>query len=103
MNRDFDLVTLVTDPDPVQLAIYRDQLEAAGITCHVRNEQFGGLYGSSPLRLQRFSEPQLVVVRRDARRAAEILGIKVPPGFDDDERQRRPGFIGWIRWLAGLD
>ena len=103
MNRDFDLITLMTNPDPVELAIARDQLEAAGVSCHVRNQNFGGLYGESSMRLQRFSEPQLVVTRRDARRAAEILGIDVPADFNDEPRKRRPGPIGWLRWIIGLD
>ncbi len=103
MNRDFDLITLMTNPDPVELAIASDQLKEAGIACHVRNQQFGGLYGESSMRLQRFSEPQLVVTRRDAKRAAEILGISVLADFDDEPRKRRPGLMGWIRWIIGLD
>lgn len=103
MNPDFDLITLITNPDSVQIAIARDQLEQAGIKCQVRNESFGGLYGQGPMRLQRFSEPQLVVMRKDARRAAELLGISVPPDFDAPPRKRKPGLIGWIRWISGLD
>ncbi len=103
MNRDFDLITLITNPDPIELAIASDQLREASIACHVRNQRFGGLYGHGPMRLQRFSEPQLVVMRKDARRAAELLGISVPADFDEQPRQRRPGFIGWLRWIAGLD
>ena len=103
MDRDYDLVTLITDPDPVEVGIARDQLEQAGIQCQVRNQGFGGLYGQGPLRMQRFSEPQLVVFRKDARRAAEILGINVPADFDEPDRRRRPGFVGWLRWISGLD
>lgn len=103
MNRDFDLITLITNPDPIELSIASDQLEEAGIKCHVRNQRFGGLYGHGPLRFQRFAEPQLVVMRKDARRAAELLGISVPADFDLPERVRRPGFIGWLRWVIGLD
>lgn len=103
MDRNFDLITLITDPDPVQVGIARDQLEQAGIQCQVRNQGFGNLYGQGPMRLQRFSEPQLVVFRKDARQAAELLGVDLPPDFDDSPRRRRPGFIGWIRWIIGLD
>jgi hypothetical protein len=103
MNRDFDLITLITNPDPVQVAIARDQLEQAGIQYQVRNQDFGGLYGQGPARLQRFAEPQLVVFRQDARRAAELLGIAVPADFDEKHRGRRPGIVAWLRWLAGLD
>ncbi len=103
MNQDFDLITLITNPDSVQIAIARDQLEQAEIKCQVRNQSFGGLYGQGPMRLQRFSEPQLVVFRKDARRAAEILGISVPVDFDESPRKRSPGIVGWLRWLAGLD
>ncbi len=103
MDHDFDLITLITNPDSVQIAIARDQLEQAEIQCQVRNQSFGGLYGQGPMRLQRFSEPQLVVFRKDARRAAEILGISVLPDFDAPARKRRPGLVGWIRWVAGLD
>ena len=103
MDQDFDLITLITDPDPVQVAIARDQLEQAGIQCQVRNQGFGGLYGQGPMRLQRFSEPQLVVFRKDARQAAELLGISVPADFEDSPRKRKPGMIGWLRWVVGLD
>lgn len=103
MNRDFDLITLITNPDPVQIAIARDQLEQAGIQCQVRNENFGSLYGQGPGRLQRFAEPQLVVFRQDARHAADLLGIAVPVEFDEKPRTRKPGITGWLRWLAGLD
>lgn len=103
MDREFDLITLITNPDPVQIAIARDQLEQAGIQCQVRNQEFGGLYGQGPGRLQRFAEPQLVVFRQDARRAAELLGIAVPADFEEKQRVRRPGVIGWLRWIAGLD
>lgn len=102
MNRDFDLITLITSPDSVQIAIARDQLKQAGISYQVRNESFGGLYGQGPMRLQRFAEPQLVVFRQDAERAAEILGIPVPEGVEMPERVRQPGFTGWIRWVLGL-
>ena len=103
MNRDFDLITLITNPDPVQLAVARDQLELAGIECQVRNQNFGGLYGEGQYRMQRFAEPQLVVFRRDAARAAEVLGIDAPADFEEPPRKRRPGFIGWLRWISGLD
>jgi hypothetical protein len=103
MNRDFDLVTLITNPDAVQIALTRDQLEQAGIPCQVRNQNFGGLYGQGPARLQRFAEPQLVVFRKDAQRAAELLGIPVPAELLEKQRVRRPGFIGWLRWIAGID
>lgn len=103
MDRDFDLITLITNPDPVQVAIASDQLEQAGIQCQVRNQEFGGLYGQGPIRLQRFAEPQLVVFRRDARRAAELLGIAVLADFEEKPRARRPGVIGWLRWAVGLD
>ena len=103
MDRDFDLITLITNPDPVQVAIARDQLEQAGIQCQIRNQSFGGLYGQGSGRLQRFAEPQLAVFRKDARRAAELLGIAVPADLDEKTRTRRPGVIGWLRWIAGLD
>lgn len=103
MDREFDLITLITNPDPVQIAIARDQLEQAGIQCQVRNQGFGGLYGQGTGRLQRFAEPQLVVFRKDAVPAAELLGIAVPADFEDKPRVRRPGVIGWLRWIVGLD
>jgi hypothetical protein len=103
MAQDFDLVVLITNPDAVQLAISRDQLKQAGIQCQVQNESFGGLYGEGAVRLQRFAEPQLVVFRKDAKRAAEILGIPVPQEALIEQRVRRPGIAGWIRWIIGLD
>ena len=103
MAQDYDLIVLITNPDAVQVAISRDQLERAGVQCQVRNQSFGGLYGEGPARLQRFAEPQLVVFRKDAKRAAEILGIPVPAEAIIPDRVRRPGFIGCIRWIAGLD
>lgn len=103
MDRDFDLVTLITNPDPVQVSIAQDQLEQAGIQSQVRNQEFGSLYGQGQLRLQRFAEPQLVVFRKDARRAAGVLNVPLPPDFDDQPRKRRPGLTGWLRWIAGLD
>ena len=103
MANEFDLIVLITNPDAVQLAISRDQLEQAGIQCQVRNESFGGLYGEGSVRLQRFAEPQLVVFRKDAKRAAEILDIPVPAEVTVPRRVRRPGVMGWIRWIIGLD
>ena len=104
MANEHDLITLITNPNPAEIAIAQDQLEQAGINCHVRNEGFGGLYGSGGGRLQRFAEPQLVVFRKDFRRAAEVLGIEIPADFDDGgKRERKPGLMGWLRWIAGLD
>ncbi len=103
MNADFDLVTLITNPDPVEVSRARQELEAADIQCQVRNENFGALYGQGPMRMQRFAEPQLVVFRKDARKAAEVLGVDLPPDFDDSPRVRRPGFVGWLRRVIGLD
>ena len=102
MSSDFDLVVLLTDPNPADLAIARDQLQQAGINFQVRNENYGSLYGSSGGRLQRYAEPQLVVFRKDAQRAAEVLGIAVPPEAGVDVRHREPGIIGWVRWALGL-
>lgn len=104
MAKDHDMVTLLTDPNPADIAIASDQLDQAGINYHVRNESYGGLYGSSTGRLQRFAEPQLVVFRKDFMRAAEVVGVPVPDGFENEvKRERRPGLVGWIRWIAGLD
>ena len=103
MDPDFDQVVLITSPDAVEVAIGRDQLEQAGIACQVRNEGFGSLYGTGIHRLQRFAEPQLVVARKDAVRAAEILGVPVPPEAEEARRERRSGLVGWIRWVIGLD
>jgi hypothetical protein len=97
MANDFDLIVLITNPDAVQLAISRDQLEQAGIQCQLQNESFGGLYGEGSARLQRFAEPQLVVFRKDAKRSAEILGTPVPTEVAIPQRIRRPGVMGWIR------
>ena len=103
MAREYDLIVLLTNPDPVEVAIARDKLEQAGINCQVQNESFGSLYGSGMGRLQRFAEPQLVVFRKDARQAAEVLGMEVPEGVEDEPRKRQKGLKGWLRWIAGLD
>lgn len=103
MNEDFDLIPLLSNPDPVQVSVARDRLEKADIPSQVQNENFGSLYGQGAIRMHRFSEPRLMVFRKDARRAAKVIGVDLPPGFDDSPRVRRPGIIGWLRWIAGLD
>jgi hypothetical protein len=48
-------------------------------------------------------EPRLVVFRKDARRAAEALGLQMPDDLADEARPRRSGLKGFLMRLAGLE
>ena len=93
MAGDFDLVVLMSGPNPVDLGIARDRLQQAGINHSVRNEGHSALRTAVPV------PTQLVVFRKDARRAAEVLGLEPPEEGPEEEFHPLEVLREFVRWV----
>lgn len=99
MNPDFDLVPIMSMTDPGTFAIAQDLLRRHGIQSLLRGEPH--TWGSGhpvPMPFHTEFGPVLLVERRHARSAAELLaGMSGTPRAG---RQKRATNLNWLRWLA---